>query len=95
VQSLYSSHELGLLYAPCDLYARAMSIGPLAGYQVAHVTCRACRHVARLDPVRVPVGTQLRLRCRVCGARGADIQYVWTVEKPPGNVVAFRGRKGK
>jgi hypothetical protein len=47
----------------------------------------------QIDPLRVPARSQARLRCTSCGHRGADIQYLWVVGKPPDNVVVFRPRR--
>jgi hypothetical protein len=55
------------------------------GHDLMQITCRRCKRVlVRVASNRL-VGQQDRLRCKACGARGADIVRYWHVGPlPPG-----------
>jgi hypothetical protein len=57
---------------------------------VAHVQCPGCRRFVRMDPAFVR-GKEHRLRCRVCGHRGARVSISHTADRAGReNVVALR-----
>lgn len=62
------------------------------GQLVVRVTCRRCGRSVELDPKRVPIKSDNRLRCIHCGNRGATVQRIWDTRKPPGNVVPIKRR---
>lgn len=54
------------------------------GYEVTLITCRSCgREVERIGIDNELVGCHERMRCTICGARGADLLRVWRVGKRP------------
>lgn len=57
------------------------------GYEVWQITCRGCGHKSRqlpsLTDPNALVGKQERMRCKVCGHRGADLLRVWTQGRRP------------
>ena len=53
------------------------------GHEYTLITCRACgRSVRRIGIGNELVGCQARMRCAVCGSRGADLLRVYS-QNPP------------
>jgi len=63
------------------------------GYQFARLTCRSCGRQKDRPAQSVPVGSHERWRCVACGHRGADITIIYSVGKPPANVVPIKRRE--
>jgi DNA-directed RNA polymerase subunit RPC12/RpoP len=56
------------------------------GHEVWHITCLACGRVTKRTGVgNELVGKQGRMRCKVCGHRGARLLRVWTRGTAPKN----------
>jgi hypothetical protein len=87
---LSSRRASGLLDTNVRRYAPTVAL--IKGHHYTRIQCRHCGHaVKHYGDGNALVGCHERMRCSVCGKRGADLHRVYTQDPPPrASVVPIR-----